>query len=397
MNALRVIIECLLAVLAVPACLSCGYLLAATALSARLPRPARSSRCTRFDIIVPAHNEAAVIARTLLSLQQVDWPADRYRVIVIADNCGDSTATIARAHAAIVLERVDLERRGKGYALELGFQNSRAEAWAEAVVVVDADSEVSANFLEAIAARLDRGASAVQVHYGVLNPTESWRTRLITIAKAAFHVVRSRARERLKLSCGIRGNGWCVTHAILGSIPYRAFSVTEDVEYGIDLGLAGCRVEYADEADCRGEMASNAGIAQKQRQRWEGGRFQLIRSRTLPMLRAAWRQKSRVSLDLALDLLVLPLSYVALNVLALLAAALFAAWFQAGHFHWIWVALACAATIALYVLRGWQLSGTGLRGLVDLAAAPMFLGWRIVSVLTRRKSAEWVKTDRESP
>jgi cellulose synthase/poly-beta-1,6-N-acetylglucosamine synthase-like glycosyltransferase len=395
MSPALVIAECALWVLAVPACAACAYLLAACAFSARLPVAPRSSRAARFDIIVPAHNEEAVISRTLRSLRAVDWPADQYRVTVVADNCTDATAAIARSSGARVLERSDFERRGKGYALDFAFSNSARESWAQAVVVVDADSEVSANFLEAIAARLEQGASAIQVHYGVLNPTESWRTRLITIAKAAFHIVRSRSRERLKLSCGIRGNGWCVTHDLLRRIPYRAFSVTEDIEYGIDLGLGGCRVHYADEAECNGEMASNAGIAQKQRQRWEGGRFKLIRSRTAVLLRAAWRDRSRVDLDLALDLLVLPLSYVTFNVMGFLAAALLAAWLQPGMALWIWPALACLCIVTLYVLRGWQLSGTGIRGLIDLAAAPLFLGWKLASTLSRSKSSEWVKTDRE--
>ena len=95
-----------------------------------------------------------------------------------------------------------------------------------------------------IAARIAGGAVAVQAHYGVLNPQASWRTQLITIAKGAFHIVRSRARERLGLSCGIRGNGWCVTHELLQRVPYRCFSLTEDLEYGIQLGLAGLRVGY---------------------------------------------------------------------------------------------------------------------------------------------------------
>ena len=58
----------------------------------------------------------------------------------------------------------------------------------------------------------------------------------MAIALASIHKVRSRARERLGLSCGIRGNGWCVPHALLDEMPYHSFSLTEDLEFGIDLG-----------------------------------------------------------------------------------------------------------------------------------------------------------------
>jgi glycosyltransferase involved in cell wall biosynthesis len=72
----------------------------------------------RFDLIVPAHNEAAIIARTVKSLRAVDWPADRFRVLVVADNCSDNTAQVAREAGAQVLERHGSSHRGTCYALD---------------------------------------------------------------------------------------------------------------------------------------------------------------------------------------------------------------------------------------------------------------------------------------
>jgi cellulose synthase/poly-beta-1,6-N-acetylglucosamine synthase-like glycosyltransferase len=385
----------LLLTLALPAGLACLYLLVATLLSAALPLPARSSRRLQFDVIVPAHNEAAIIERTVASLKKIDWPADRFRVWVVADNCSDATASLALRAGARVRERHDTSLRGKGYALQYAFLASLDEAWASAVVVVDADAEVSPNLLEAFAARIETGSQAVQAHYGVLNPMASWRTRLITIAKASFHIVRSRARERLKVSCGIRGNGWCVTHELLRKVPYAAFSLTEDLEYGIDIGMLGFRVAYADEAHSDADMASGEQVARKQRQRWEGGRFQLIREKTLRLLAAAWRRRSAICLDLALDLLVLPLSYVALNVIALIAAAGALSMWWPEFYGWLRLSAVFAACLVLYVLRGWQLSGVGAQGLLDLARAPGFLIWKVVLMLKPHKSREWVRTDRE--
>jgi cellulose synthase/poly-beta-1,6-N-acetylglucosamine synthase-like glycosyltransferase len=388
------LVSLFLAALALPATFSCAYLALLTLLSWPLRSPGRSSRRHCFDVIVPAHNEEAGIARTVSSLLAMDWPRSDFRVLVIADNCSDATAAVARGAGAHVLERQDLTLRGKGYALAYAFAWSMNDSFASAVVVVDADAEVSANLLQAFAVRMERGARAVQANYGILNPWASWRTQLITIAKGAFHVVRSRARERLNLSCGVRGNGWCVTHTLLREVPYRYFSLTEDVEYGIALGMAGCRVEYAGEAHSDADMASSEKTARTQRQRWEQGRFQLIRSMTVPLLLAAIRRRSLVCLDLAFDLMVPPLSYLTLNIVLLgLIAGLVSFWDKSATV-WIWWALACAAILVLHVLRGWQLSGMGFRGLLALAHVPGFILWRIW-LLLGRKTSEWVRTERE--
>ncbi len=380
----------------VPAVAACLYLLVLTLLSAAMPPPPRSARTMRFDVIVPAHNEESVISAVVASIKRVDWPSGLFRVVVVADNCTDKTAEIASAAGAHVIQRVDKEHRGKGYALNFAFEVSRARGWADAVVVIDADAEVSPNILEAFASRIERGEHAVQAHYGVSNTNASWRTRLLSIAKASFHIVRSRARERLGLSCGIRGNGWAVTHEVLRRVPYKAFSLTEDLEYGIDLGMAGFRVAYADEAHSDAEMVSGEKDSRKQRQRWEQGRFQLIRTRTLPLLLRAVTAPSAVCLDLALDLLVLPVSYVYLNVAMLVIVATIAAARVPSLQIWVWLSAGCAAAAVLYIVRGWRLSGVGARGILDLARAPFFLAWKILVMFGGRDSKEWVRTKREN-
>jgi cellulose synthase/poly-beta-1,6-N-acetylglucosamine synthase-like glycosyltransferase len=259
---------------------------------------------------------------------------------------------------------------------------------------VDADSVASRNLLEAFAARIQRGAHAIQVRYGVLNPATSWRTRLMTIAQAAFHDVRSRARERLSLSCGIRGNGWCVTHALLARVPYRAFSLTEDVEYGIELGLSGYRVHYADDASVLGEVTSSPRVAAVQRRRWEGGRLALVRSTLMQLLCIGLRRRDRVCLDLALDLLVLPLTYVATMTLAFTVAAALASRWDPRLGGYLWLAAGCDSAVLAYVFRAWWLSATGARGLLDLAYAPAFMLWKVLVMLTRG-TGSWVRTERE--
>jgi hypothetical protein len=157
--------------------------------------------------------------------------------------------------------------------------------------------------------------------------------------------------------------------------------------------MAGFRVAYADEAHSDAEMVSGEKDSRKQRQRWERGRSQLMRSKTLPLLWRALGARSRVCLDLALDLLVLPLSYVALNVVVFLVLAVIAGGQVSAA--WAWLAAGCCLALVLHILRGWQLSGAGMRGLLDLGRAPFFLAWKLMVMIGGRESKEWVRTKRE--
>ncbi|WP_141279986.1 MULTISPECIES: glycosyltransferase family 2 protein, partial [unclassified Myxococcus] len=270
-----------LCVAQLPVAVACGYLLTLTLLSYRPQPPATRIGPRKFDIIIPSHNEELGIARTVKNLSEVDYPAHLRRIIVVADNCSDATAQKAREAGAFVLERQDTTKRGKGYALAHAFEFSQQDGFAEAVVVVDADTVVSPNLLTAFAKRIEgvegskagvEGAHAMQAHYGVMNPTASWRTRLMTIALGMFHKVRSQGRETLGVSCGLRGNGMCFTHHALAKVPHDAFSVVEDLEYGIRLAQNDFRVHYVWEAEVLGEMVSGEKQSRSQRQRWEGGR-----------------------------------------------------------------------------------------------------------------------------
>src|SRR5882762_4767049 len=138
----------------VPTTAACLYLLLLTCMSGRRVAPGSPARALFFDVIVPAHNEAAGIQHTVSNLQQLDWPPERFRVVVIADNCTDETARVARESGALVIERHDPLHRGKGYALAHIFRWSREAKMADAVVIVDADSKASANLLESFDARI---------------------------------------------------------------------------------------------------------------------------------------------------------------------------------------------------------------------------------------------------
>ena len=389
--------DLLLLVLALPVLAASGYLLLLTLLSGLRPAPPQVAPRLKFDVIIPAHNEEAGIARTVTNLSGVDWPVELRRIVVVADNCADATAERAREAGAVVLVRHNKELRGKGYALQLAFETSLKDGFADAVVVVDADTQVTPNLLHAFALRLTQGAHAVQAHYGVLNPEASWRTRLMAVAMALFHKVRSMGRERLGVSCGLRGNGMCFTHAIIRRVPHEAFSIVEDLEYGIRLGQAGERVHYAWEAEALGEMVSGEKASRSQRRRWEGGRLAMMRQHGLPLLAEGLRKGDRVLVDLAADLLVPPLSWVVLGALVLFGAAAGLSVWQGHAALSLGTAGACLFALGAYVMRGWWVSEQGVQGLFALARAPFYVAWKLWLVVSRpeEKKGEWVRTTRE--
>jgi 1,2-diacylglycerol 3-beta-glucosyltransferase len=388
--------DLLLTVLALPVLAASSYLMVLAGLARRTSPGAASAPHLRFDVVVPAHNEENEIRQTVHSLLAVDYPREMFRVLVVADNCSDRTAHVAAAAGAHVLVRQDLDHRGKGHALAYAFSRCLADRFSDAIVVVDADTVVSRNLLSAFASRFEDGAAAVQADYGVRNPLSSWRTRMMTIALAAFHGVRSVARERLGLSCGLRGNGMGFSRAVLEAHPPNAFSIVEDLEYGIQLGYAHVRVAYVHEARVLGQMAVTEGASRSQRRRWERGRKALVRQHVPRLLRAAWHRRDACLLDLAIDLIVPPIGQlVMVSGVGLLLSIAAAAPLHVVVAPWLWTA--SLAGILLHVLRGWSFSGVGIRGLLDLLWAPVYLIWKLTLRFKDRGRTpdEWVRTTRE--
>jgi 1,2-diacylglycerol 3-beta-glucosyltransferase len=397
----------LLALAALPIVAASGYLFVLTVRSRRSEPPAYGDPRARFAIVVPAHDEAAGIADTVKSLLSLDYPREHFEVVVVADNCKDDTAARAEAAGATVLVRVDDERKGKGFALAHAFEKIIADGRADAVVVVDADTVVSSNLLRAFDARLAAGAGAVQADYAVRNPDGGWRTRLMAIALGMFHVVRSTGRENLGVSCGLRGNGMCFTTDLLEEVPHDAFSVVEDVEYGIRLGERGHRVHYAGEAHVYGEMVSSEKASRSQRERWEGGRRRLVKDHGLRLLKRAIATRSPLLFDLAMDLVVPPLSTLVIATAAGAAASTALA-VLTGRPNLAQVLFGASGVfLVAYGVRGWQLSGTGAKGLATLGYAPVYMAWKATLPLRRARkskapgaasdpSQEWIRTSREA-
>lgn len=378
-----------------------GVYLAVLTLAQSRAKPFHGGAATRhITVLIPAHNETRNIRQAVKSIQAQDYPSQLRRILVVADNCTDDTASQARALGAQVLERTHETDRGKGFAVRAGVQHAldgRDEQPMDALVVMDADSLAHPDMLMAFDAQLSQGAQVVQGYHGVLNAHGGDYAKLMDVAYTLFHLVRSRGREALGLSAGLRGNGMCFTTHALETLPGTTSGLVEDVEQGILLGLAGERVHFAQHAVVLAEMPLTTSQAGTQRQRWEQGRMSLVRTYVPQLLKDAWRRKSRVSLDLALDLLVPPLG----TLVAVLAAGLVTTSVGMSVAGWSVLAVLPWAAgmlgVVMHVVVGLVSSPRGWTALLDLRLAPRFLVWKLRLALASRPTtgAVWVRTARQ--
>ncbi len=389
-------------VAAVPAAVAGGYVGVLTAASKRHRPSTATDRSVRFSFVVPAHNEAFGISETIASLRAVDYPRQSFRVVVIADNCTDDTAAVARAAGAHVIERHDDARRSKGFALSDVLPSIVADSWVDAVVVVDADSVVSPNILALCAGRIAAGEHALQVRYGIRNPDDSWRTQLMAVAFACFHDVRSAGRETLGLSCGLRGNGMVFTRHALEAAPHRATSLVEDLEHGMDLADAGIRVGYVESASVLAEMPNSEQGSRSQRDRWEDGRAG-FRPRAWQTLRTSFVERDRVRADLAMDVLVPPLGTVGAMTLGSATLAVGVSLFRRRLDVSVVPAAIAAVGLGSHVAAGWRASGTGWKGISALVRVPGYVVWKVRGRTSSRQTSqtgdgtqEWIRTERNT-
>jgi cellulose synthase/poly-beta-1,6-N-acetylglucosamine synthase-like glycosyltransferase len=340
----------------------------------------------RLAVVVPAHNEQASVAASVRSLLCAPHPFAEAAVVVVADNCTDTTAEIAGDAGARVIVRTDAARRGKGYALDYAFRILAAEHY-DALLVVDADTEVDPNFLEEAGGALHAGAAAIQVRYLVRNPAGSLRTRLMKIALLAFNVARPRGRDHLKLSCGLLGNGFGMRRETLLAVPYSAASVVEDLEYHLMLVNAGRRVHFVNRTAVYGEMPEGGEGVASQRVRWEGGRFRMLREHSLPLALKLLRGDAS-AVEPLLELLLLPLAFHA----SLLLIACSTPWMPARLFALLGVLIGC-----LHLLEALLLGGN-LRDVGSLALAPFYVLWKLLLIpalfRSSRSNVEWTRTER---
>jgi len=227
---------------------------------------------TKFALIVAAHNEELVIGNIIESLKMMDYDKKLYDIFVIADNCTDKTADIAKKKGAIVRERFDKKRRGKGYALEWMFNIIfKMEKKYDAIAVFDADNLVHKNFLKEMNKKMCKGYKVVQGYLDSKNPEDTWITGSYSIAFWTTNRMFQLARYNLGLSSQLGGTGFCIDTDILKELGWGATCLTEDLEFSCKIILNGYKVGWAHDAIIYDEKPLTLVQSWKQRKRWMQG------------------------------------------------------------------------------------------------------------------------------
>lgn len=252
----------------------------------------------KFMAIVPAHNEEAVIKNLVDSLKAQNYPKELYDIYVIADNCTDKTAEIAKDAGAIVLKRFDEAHKTKGYALNWFLKQKIDEkADYDAFCVFDADNIVDKNFIKNMNKKLCQGEEIVQGYRDIKNPTDSW----ITAGYAIFYWMMNRfyhlARYNLGLSPLINGTGFMVKFDVVKPDGWKTITLTEDIEFSLINIAKGRKLGWATDAIVYDEQPVHFMQSWSQRSRWTVGHLQCMKHYTKDLASGVIDHKTLMNFD----------------------------------------------------------------------------------------------------
>lgn len=391
-----------------------------------VPRP-------RIAVLVPAHNEAAGIGTTLETILPQLTGQDR--LIVIADNCTDETATIAKrccesqiallanvgiaqeqapsertldgiaqaeTHTktvpkAIVVERQDFERRGKGYALDYGLRSIEADP-PDVVVIIDADCIVQQSTIERIACLATSVARPVQATYLMEQPANPGpKDSISALAFMVKNLVRPSGLAQLRLPCLLTGTGMAFPWSAIAKATLASGNIVEDMQLSIDLALAGLAPVFEEEAKVIGRLPQQEQAAQSQRTRWEHGHLQTLLTQVPKLLKAAVVKGRFDLLALALDLCIPPLSLLVMIWVVCMGGALFAGALGASWMPSIFLAIE-GLLIFISIAGAWAKFGRDDFPVQTLLSVPFYILWKIPLYLSFiiRPQKKWVRTERDA-
>jgi cellulose synthase/poly-beta-1,6-N-acetylglucosamine synthase-like glycosyltransferase len=376
--------------------LAVAYLLVLAMASTRAsPVVARRESSIRFAIVIPAHDEASVIAATVTRLRSLDYPAELFAIHVVADHCSDETAGLARQAGAVVHERNDGPRTGKGAALAWLFGRILDDPY-DAVVVFDSDTRVATDFLRVMDSRLAQGAQVLQGQHVIRNPDDGWFPALTWAMFLIDNRIQNLGRSNLGWSAKNMGDSICFRADVLRRLGWGE-GLTEDYQLRQRLLLAGIAIRYEPLAKGYGEAPGTWAQARAQRARWLQGTQVASRQFARQLLTAAIQRRDPVLLDGALQAY-LPsfstltlISGAALLLQILLNRLVGRAVPETLIYGWIG---ACAA-LFLYPLLGLVLERAPARAYLIILTGPLYVLWRTalaVKARYSRKPVVWVRT-----
>ncbi len=258
----------------------------------------------KFAVIVAAHNEEVVIGSIVRNLKQLNYPKDMYDILVIADNCNDNTAKVARQNGASVYERFDSVRKGKGYSLEWMFKKLFAsDKNYDAICIFDADNLASPNFLLEMNKQLCMGHKVIQGYLDSKNPSDSWISGNYSISYWTSNRLFQLPRHYLGLSCALGGTGFVMSADVLKEIGWGATCLTEDLEFSMKLVLKNMRVSWSHEAVVYDEKPLHLPQSWRQRRRWMQGHCNCAQRFLKKLVLKAFKDRDKVAFDAGMYLL----------------------------------------------------------------------------------------------
>jgi cellulose synthase/poly-beta-1,6-N-acetylglucosamine synthase-like glycosyltransferase len=359
-----------------------------------LPEIPDGQRRPSVAILIPAHNEASGIQETIKTLKPQLHSNDQ--LLVIADNCSDNTASLSRSLGVTVIERQNLQQRGKGYALDFG-RNYLKAAPPEVVMIVDADCAVHEGTIAEAAKLAHHSQSPVQVTNLLAPPAApSLKDQISSFAFTVRTFVRPNGIARLGLPLTLHGTGMAFPWPIFNQISLANDNLVEDLQLSIDLLMAGHLPQLCRAGRVTGVLPSRSGVAAQQRKRWEHGHLNTLFSQTPKLFKAAWQHKQFKFLAIALDLCVPPLALLVLLWASITALAL--SWGLLEH-HWWPARLLGAEGLLLFVsiLLVWFKFSRSQLPLTTLLAVPFYIFWKVPIYLSflLNPQKSWVRTSRD--
>ncbi len=350
----------------------------------------------RIAVLIPAHDESAVIKRTLESIMPQLCPFDR--VVVVADNCSDDTAAVARAEGAEAIVRTNTIERGKGFALDFGVKHLASDP-PRIVILVDADVTLRPGGLEQLArqARIsERPAQGIYILREA--PSADGRDVVSHLAFVVRNHVRPLGLARIGGPCPLFGAGMAFPWDLIKNAPLASGNIVEDMALGLDLARQGRAAMLCPESFIDGTLPKAHDAASKQRRRWEHGHLRTIFYQVPQVFLSGIARLHARTLMLALDMSVPPLSLlVFLTLLATFACMLLAATTPINH----WPAIVLAAGmlgLLLSLVIAWKRFSTHDSSLRPLLSAPSYMFRKLpmyFAFFTRRGEKSWNRTDRE--
>ena len=345
-------------------------------------------------VLIAAHNEEAVIGGTIATI--LPQLSDRDKLIVVADNCSDRTALVAKKFDATVIERKNLDRRGKGYALDYGLKSIQHKS--DVVIIIDADCQAEPNYVESVARMAMASGRPVQpinlLHRADKSNLKSAISEFAFIVK---NLVRPQGLAELNFPCLIT-MGTAYPWSVINKVPLASDNLVEDMQLGIDLAIAGNPPLFCSDTKVTGVLPLRNRAATTQRTRWEHGHLSTLKTQVPRLLAESWKQKRIDLLAIACDLSIPPLSFLVILWVMVTAIALVVT-FAEGRLNTAIYAIAIEGLLLLVgILLAWAKFGRHIIPLKSLVSIPLYILSKIPIYLRFliKPEQRWIRTERDA-